>query len=239
MITVHTVPILNDNYAYVLEADNGDIAVIDPGEARPVTAFLEKKGFTPNVIFLTHHHSDHIAGAEAIQQYFRCEVVGPSAETDKIPFMDKLLDENSTAWFGDEKIQIIETPGHTLGQINYFFPENKLLFSGDTLFVMGCGRVFEGTMAQMYSSLQKLAELPNETKIYCGHEYTLPNTEFLLSVAPDNQEIKARYKTFLAMRQENEPTIPSTIGEEKRANLFLMARSAEEFSDLRKQKDRF
>lgn len=239
MITVHIIPVLNDNYAYVLEAENGDVGVIDPGEARPVVAFLEKCGLTPDIIFLTHHHHDHIGGAEEIQKYFNCHVAGPAAEIERIPFLDKPLDETTQTHFGGEDVRIIETPGHTNGQINYFFPESKLLFSGDTLFIMGCGRVFEGTMAQMHASLQKLTSLPDDTKIYCGHEYALPNTEFLLSIAPENEGIKERYKEFLALRQENLPTIPITIGEEKQTNLFLQAKTAEDFASLRKQRDRY
>lgn len=239
MINVHIVKILSDNYCYILEAENGEIAVIDPGEAEQVLRFLESRNFKPSHIFLTHHHGDHVAGKNDIQQKYHCDVYGPAAEAGKIGGIDCTLNENSDLTFGGETVKIIETPGHTLGQINFYFPESQLLFSGDTLFVMGCGRVFEGTMEQMHASLQKLSALPDQTKIYCGHEYTLANAEFLKHAAPENEHITNRYEDVKNMRNQNMPTVPSTIAQEKQTNLFLTAKTAEDFSELRKQKDRF
>ncbi len=239
MINIHIIPVLNDNYCYVLEADNGDTAIIDPGEAAPVLEFFYDTSLTPTHIFLTHHHSDHIDGVEAIRRKYPCDVYAPAAEKDKIGNIDYALDENSPPSFGNETIRVIETPGHTLGQINFYFPESALLFSGDTLFVMGCGRVFEGTMEQMYNSLQKLAQLPDETSIYCGHEYTLANAEFLKHAAPHNEAILNRYNDIKDIRSQNRPTVPSTIGQEKATNLFLSAKNSEEFAALRRQKDNF
>ena len=239
MITVHIVPILNDNYCYILEADNGDVAVIDPGESEQVLNFLFSRNLTPTHILLTHHHGDHIGGKDEIQKKYHCDIYAPAAEAQKIGSIDVKLDETSNLKFGKEQVNIIETPGHTLGQINFHFPESKLLFSGDTLFVMGCGRVFEGTMEQMHTSLQKLAILPDETKVYCGHEYTLANAEFLMHVAPDNDAVSERYAHIKDTRSHNMPSVPSTIAEEKQTNLFLNAKTAEEFSDLRRKKDSF
>ena len=237
MINVHILPILNDNYCYILEADNGDIGIVDPGESKPVLDYLNTHNLVPSHIFLTHHHADHIAGTTDIKQEYNCPIFGPEKEANKIGLLDEVLNEASELFFGNEAIEIIETPGHTLGQINFFFKESELLFSGDTLFVMGCGRVFEGTMEQMHTSLQALAILPENTKVYCGHEYTLSNAEFLASVAPENQKISQRLNEIREKRQANLATVPSTIREEKETNLFLQAKTENEFTALRRQKD--
>lgn len=238
MISVTLIPILNDNYAYVLEAENGDVGIVDPGEAGPVISYLQSKDIKPDVIFATHHHGDHIGGIGEIQEWHRCKIAGPSREMGRIPSMDILLDEFSVYHFGGEEITVLETPGHTSGHICIYFPDNKLLFSGDTLFVMGCGRLFEGTAEQMWESFEKITALPDDTKIYCGHEYTLSNAKFGLQVEPQNEQLKARYKEMTALRDQGKPTIPSTLALEKETNVFLRAGNADKFGELRTLKDR-
>jgi hydroxyacylglutathione hydrolase len=239
MINVHIVPVLSDNYAYVITNEAGDVGVIDPGEARPVKRFCDERGLTPNYIFLTHHHGDHTAGVTDLKETYGCQVIGPAAEAMQIPDMDIGVHEGHPLQFGEVEIDFIETPGHTAGQINFFFPRSKTLFSGDTLFVMGCGRVFEGTMEEMFHSLQKLKNLPDETKIYCGHEYTLANAAFARHADPDNTSLKDREKQIKDLRNKGLPTVPSTISQEKDTNPFLRAKNAEAFAKLRKEKDQF
>lgn len=238
MITVTLIPVLDDNYAYVLEADNGDVAVVDPGAAGPVIEYLERKNLTPDLIFITHHHGDHIGGIPALQEWHRCKIAGPSSEMGRIENMDILLDEFSAQTFGGESYDVLETPGHTKGHICIHFPESKLLFAGDTLFAMGCGRLFEGTAEQMWESFEKILALQDDTQIYCGHEYTLSNAEFCLKVEPENAELQARYENVKALRSKGKPTIPSTLKQEKETNVFLRAGNADTFGEYRLIKDR-
>lgn len=237
--SIEIIPILNDNYAYVLTASNGKTAIIDPGESEPVIQFCKNKNISPDYIFLTHHHGDHINGAKQLKQIYDCEIFGPGMEKDKIGILDHLLDENSTIEFGDEMAQIIETPGHTKGHIVYYFPHSKILLSGDTLFVMGCGRIFEGTMEDMYQSLTKLSALPDDTRIYCGHEYTLANAKFAADYYPKDKEIEKRLNVISNLRAKQKITIPSTIKEEKETNPFLRATSSIKFAEIRRAKDQF
>ncbi len=239
MITVHTLPILDDNYTFILEAQNGDVALVDPGDADAILDYLYERNLTPDAILITHHHHDHIGGLTKLKNRFDCMTFGPAAEAEKIGDLTITLTENSTLSFGGEKVDIIETPGHTLGHIAFHFSESGLLFCGDTLFIMGCGRVFEGTMTQMYQSLQKLAVLPDDTKVYCGHEYSLANAEFLKSTYPDDTSIQARFKQIKSAREENIPTVPGLLSVEKTTNSFLNAKNAQEFETLRRLKDNF
>lgn len=239
MISTHVIPVLNDNYAYVITTADGHCGVIDPGEARPVKRFLEENGLKPDIILLTHHHGDHVAGALDLKEAFGAKMVGPAAEADKIHGLDVGLHEGDPLKFGEVKVEIIETPGHTLGQINYFFPESKTLFSGDTLFVLGCGRVIEGSMSQMFESLRKLKALPPETQVYCGHEYTMANAKFAAHVSPDNSELINRIDTLQALRNEGKPTVPALLRDELATNPFLIAETPEGFSNLREAKDGF
>lgn len=227
MINVTLIPILSDNYAYLLEADNGQTAIIDPGEAAPIIAALEERDIKPDMILITHYHGDHVAGLDEMLAWHDCRVMG------------KNHDNQSAFKFGGEAVQVIKTPGHKSDHVCFHFPESNILLSGDTLFVMGCGRIFDGTAEELYQSLQKLAALPDDTKIYCGHEYTLSNAQFCAHAAPDNDDIQKRLIFIEALREQKEPTIPSTIGLEKKTNLFMMAKSAAEFATLRKSKDQF
>ncbi len=227
MIYVHLIPILSDNYAFLLMADNGQTAIVDPGEADPIFTLLEERNIKPDMILITHYHGDHVAGLPALQERYDCPVIG------------KNHDDQEQFIFGNETCHIIQTPGHKSDHVCFHFPHSKILFSGDTLFVMGCGRVLDGTAEELYNSLQKLAALPDNTRVYCGHEYSLSNAEFCLHIAQENKAIQARLKEVSALRATDQPTIPSTIGLEKETNVFLHAKNSTEFAALRKRKDSF
>ncbi len=237
MINVTLIPVHKDNYCYLLEGDDGSVAIVDPGEAGPVIAALEAKGLKPDVILITHHHWDHIDGTSGLLKWHPCPVAGPASETARIPQMDIFLDQDSNFKFGGEALHVLETPGHTRGAICLYFPENKLVFTGDTLFSMGCGRLFEGTPEQMWHSLQKIAALPDDTQVYCGHEYTLANAEFCLRIAPDNAKLQERVKQVRALRKQGKSTLPVLLKTEKETNVFLRAGSAKDFAKLRALKD--
>lgn len=237
MIDVTIIPVLKDNYAYLLEAKNGDTAVVDPGEADPVIEVLESRGLKLNYILNTHHHGDHIAGNDALQGKYGAKLVGPANEQDRIDGIDIPVHDGDVFSFGGDDIKAIETPGHTTGGVCYYFPRTEIVFTGDTLFSLGCGRLFEGTAEEMWNTMEKLAALPDDTKVYCGHEYTLANGEFCLTVEPENAELQKRLEEARALRDKNEPTLPSTIGLEKKTNVFLRAGSAENFAHIRELKD--
>lgn len=239
MITVTIIPTLEDNYTYLLEGANGQTAVVDPGESGPVIVALSEKGLGLDFIFNTHHHSDHIAGNRDLCNAYSARICGPAADTQRIAGMDIGLRESETFDFGGEKMQILETPGHTSGAICLYFPESEILFTGDTLFSLGCGRLFEGTPEQMWESFQKIMALPDGTKIYCGHEYTQDNGTFCLSIEPDNADLLARMDDVKRLREENKPTLPTTLGLEKKTNVLLRAGSAQRFAQLREIKNRF
>src|ERR1700733_10702128 len=189
-VTASPVPILKDNYAWLLrESSTGATAIVDPADAQPIIEAIEKAGGRLDVILLTHHHADHIAGVDEVRARFRCPVVGAVADQPRLPRLDEAVKEGDTVALGDAVARVIETPGHTRGQINFFFPDGDILLSGDTLFSLGCGRLSEGTPEEMYSSLRKLAGLPGDTKICCGHEYTEANARFALAVDPDNSAL--------------------------------------------------
>ena len=227
MIDVTLVPILNDNYAYLLEGD-GEIGIVDPGEATPILEALKTRGLSLDTVFITHYHGDHIAGLDEI-----------AAAYPDVKIMGAKHDHASSFAFAGEEVEVIETPGHKRDHVCFHFPKSQFVLSGDTLFAMGCGRVLDGTAEELYASLQKLAALPDETRVYCGHEYTLSNAKFCASVAPDDAAIMERYSEVQALRDEGKPTIPSTIGAEKASNVFLHAKSAAEFAALRTKKDSF
>ena len=227
MIDVTLIPILSDNDSYLLESDNGDIAVVDPGEAAPIIAALEERNLKPDMILITHYHGDHVAGLDELLAWRECPVMGFNH------------DDASNFEFGGEEVQVIGTPGHKRDHVSFYLPESQLVFCGDTLFVMGCGRVLDGTAEELYASLQKLASLPDDTRVYCGHEYTLSNAEFCSHIAPNDAGITARLSAVKEMRSNDQPTVPSTIVLEKETNVFLKAKSAAEFATLRLEKDNF
>jgi hydroxyacylglutathione hydrolase len=215
---------LKDNYGVLVhDPASGATAAIDAPEAAPVEAALKSTGWRLTDILVTHHHADHTDGIPALKEHHRCRVVAPQAEAARIPLVDETVRENDTVRVGGLEARVIETPGHTLGQINYFFPADKLLFAGDTLFSIGCGRVIEGNPEMMWQSLLKLRALPDDTKVYCGHEYTQANIRFARTIEPSNPALAAREQQVDKLIAAGTPTIPSTIGEEKTANPFLRA----------------
>ncbi|WP_448191423.1 hydroxyacylglutathione hydrolase [Azospirillum sp. sgz301742] len=249
---IHLVPAFNDNYIYLLREGDA-VGVVDPGDAQPVLAALEQRGWRLTHILNTHHHPDHVGGNHTLKQRFGCPVIGAAADAHRIQDMDIALAEGETASFGPHAARVIAVPGHTSGHIAFHFAEAQALFCGDTLFALGCGRLFEGTPAQMWDSLCKLRALPDDTRIYCGHEYTLSNARFAVTVDPDNRELAARAEEIKALRERGEPTIPTTLGLEKRTNPFLRADDpgvqaavgmagadpVAVFAEIRGRKDRF
>src|SRR5262245_6352636 len=215
---------LKDNYGVLVhDSDSGATAAIDAPEAAPVEAALKTTGWRLTDILVTHHHQDHTGGIAELKQRHRCRVVAPHGESARIPLVDETVRENDKARVGGREARVLETPGHTAGHIAYVFGADKLAFVGDTLFSIGCGRVIEGTPEMMWQSLLKLRALPDDTRIYCGHEYTLANIRFARTVEPDNAALRAREREVDKLLAAREPTIPSTMGAEKAANPFLRA----------------
>jgi hydroxyacylglutathione hydrolase len=240
-VTAQSVPILKDNYAWLLrDTDTGATAIVDPAEGSPIIAAIEAAGGRLDLILLTHHHADHIADTDMVRARFpSCKVVGAAADAHRLPKLDQAVREGDSVQLGNAIGRVIDTPGHTRGQINYFFPDGPVLLSGDTLFSLGCGRLIEGTAAEMFNSLGKLATLPDETLVCCGHEYTESNAKFALTVEPNNKALIARAEEAHKQRAAGKPTIPSRLGDEKRANPFLLAKDATALADVRGKKDRF
>ncbi len=239
-VTAEPVPILSDNYAWMLrDAASGAVAIVDPADPDPIIAAIERAGGRLDMILLTHHHADHVAGTDAVRARFNCPVVGAAADAHRLPRLDQAVREGDTVRFGGAEAQVIDTPGHTRGQINFFFPDGGVLLSGDTLFSLGCGRLIEGTAEEMFASLRKLAALPADTLVCCGHEYTASNARFALTVEPDNAALRARAEEVRRQREANQPTVPSRLGDEMAANPFLRAPDAASFARVRAQKDAF
>jgi hydroxyacylglutathione hydrolase len=239
MITVTTIPILQDNYTYLVETSDGVTAIIDPGEAAPIMRTLELLDLKLDYILNTHHHGDHVAGNFALKDKYGAKILAPEKEKDRIKMVDVGLSEGSALKLGKEEVKIIETPGHTKGGICFFFKNSRALFTGDTLFSLGCGRLIEGTAEEMWGSLQKILMLPDTTNIYCGHEYTKNNGEFCLSVEPDNTDLQNRMTEVRNLRNSGQPTLPVRLDLEKKTNVFLRAGNAKRFAELRQMKDMF
>ncbi len=215
---------LKDNYGVLLnDPASGATAAIDAPEAAPVEAAVRAAGWRLTDILVTHHHADHTGGIAELKARHRCRVVAPHGEAARIPAVDETVRENDEVRVGAIKARVFETPGHTAGHISYFFPADKLAFVGDTLFSIGCGRVIEGTPEMMWESLLKLRGLPDDTRLYCGHEYTRANIRFAKMIEPANAALRAREQEVDKLIAADKPTIPSTIGEEKAANPFLRA----------------
>lgn len=219
-------PCLSDNYCVLLHApDTGETAAIDAPAADTIKAALSRNNWRLTHILTTHHHNDHTGANLALKDFYGCQVWGPESEADRIPGIDIGVTEQSALTFAGHRIQVIETPGHTLGHIAYYLPDDKLAFTGDTLFALGCGRMFEGVPETMWRSLAKLAALPGDTTIYCGHEYTIANGRFALSIEPENEALKSRMIDIEHLRAAGQPTLPTTITAELATNPFLRTTS--------------
>lgn len=254
MLDIRQIPVLNDNYVYLVhEPESAATAVVDPAVAAPVLAEAERLGWTITHILNTHHHGDHVGGNREIQAETGCTIVGPRADTARIPGIQVEVGDGDTYALGGATAEVFDVPGHTSGHIAFWFADDDALFCGDTLFALGCGRVFEGTHAQMWDSLTKLRALPDSARVFCAHEYTQANARFALSVDGANTDLTARAKAVDDARARGEPTVPSRLGEEKRTNPFLRADDpalaaalglegatpARVFSEVRSRKDNF
>jgi len=260
------IPCLSDNYGYLIhDPDAGVTAAIDTPEVGPIKAALKAHGWTLTHILNTHHHYDHAGGNEQLKAETGCTVIGPKGEADAIPTLDQAVGEGDALTFGNHQVRILDVPGHTRGHIAYYFSDigngpdkshgkgQGAAFVGDALFALGCGRVFEGTHDQMWTSLQKLMALPDDTAVYCAHEYTAANAKFAITIEPGNKALTDRIKDIEAKRAKGLPTVPTSIGLEKQTNPFLRPMSPEVqqqvglagaplldvFSETRKRKDNF
>lgn len=228
MLQIEQIPCLSDNYVYLVhEPAQGLTAVVDPAETAPVLAALAAHGWRLTHILNTHHHYDHVGGNLELKAATGCKIVGPRADRERIPGLDEEVADGDTYAFGARTAKVFDVPGHTRGHIAYWFGEDAALFCGDTLFALGCGRLFEGTPVQMWDSLSKLRALPGDTRVYCAHEYTQSNGRFALSVEPGNAALVARMQEVDRRRAANEPTVPSRLAEELATNPFLRPDSAE------------
>jgi len=253
-LEIALVPLLRDNYGYLLhERASGLTGVVDPSEVEPVLEAAAARGWTLTHVLNTHHHPDHTGGNAGLKAATGARVVGPAYDRARIPAIDEAVDEASGYGFGKARAEVLFIPGHTRGHIAFWFKASRALFCGDTLFSLGCGRMFEGEPVMMWNSLSKLRALPDETRVYCGHEYTEANARFALTVDPDNPALRTRAEAVKALRAEGRVTIPSLLGEEKAANPFLRADDpglarrvgragatpAEVFGEVRRRKDAF
>lgn len=221
---IHQFPCLKDNYGVLVHDREGGVTLsIDAPEAAAVTQALDARGWTLTHILATHHHADHTAGIAGLKSATRCTVIGPRDEQARIPGLDHAVAEPDALRLGSLNIQVIDTPGHTIGHISYWIPEARIAFVGDTLFSMGCGRVLEGTAEMMWNSLQKIARLPEETELYCGHEYTVSNAKFGISIEPGNMDLAARLAESEVLRGDGLATLPTRVDRELATNVFLRA----------------
>jgi len=227
-LSIHMFPCLADNYGYLLhDADSGATAAVDTPDAGEILAQLDAKRWRLTHILNTHHHADHAGGNLALKQKTGCTIVGPRADAARIPGIDVAVGEGDIVELGAHRATVFDTPGHTRGHIVYHFADAHAAFVGDTLFAMGCGRLFEGTPVQMWSSLGKILSWPDDTRIYCAHEYTQSNARFALTVEPQNPALRARADAVAKLRAAGKPTVPTTLGEEKATNPFLRAASTD------------
>jgi hydroxyacylglutathione hydrolase len=253
-LEIHQFPCLSDNYGFLIHDDGaGMTACIDTPEVAPILRALDEKGWKLTHSLNTHWHPDHAGGNEAIRQKTGCAIIGPAGEQGRIPGIERAVGEGDILDLGGHAVRVFDVPGHTSGHIAYWLPDDGVAFVGDTLFALGCGRLFEGTADQMWTSLRKLMSLPPETSVYCAHEYTQSNARFALTVDPENPALRERAKRIDALRAEGRFTVPTTIGDELRTNPFLRAEDpslqraigmegadpVEVFAETRRRKDRF
>ena len=239
-VTAQPVAILKDNYAWLLrDSATGATAIVDPADAAPCIKAIEAAGGRLDLILLTHHHADHTAGTDEVRARFGCKVVGAAADAHRLPKLDVAVKEGDSVALGSASARVIDTPGHTRGQINFYFADGAVLLSGDTLFSLGCGRLIEGTAQEMWDSLKKLMALPGNTLVCCGHEYTESNARFALAVDSNNAALKARVAQMEKQRAAGQPSVPSVMSDEIAANPFLNAGNVTTFVERRAHKDRF
>ena len=237
---VYQIPCLTDNYIYILRDEKTKkTAVIDPSLFDPVNRFLENKKWSLDFIFNTHHHFDHTGGNRELKAKWKCQIYGYEGDSHRIPAIDIKLKKESEFLFGNITFKTLFTPGHTLGHIVFWVPEEKKLFCGDTLFAIGCGRLFEGSAEQMFKSLQDIKRLPKDTAIYCAHEYSEKNAQFALLLDPKNEVLKARALKIKTLRKKGQPTVPFLFLEDLETNPFLLAKTLEKFAQIRKLRDNF
>ena len=237
---IEIIPCLKDNYSYLIIDESKKICcVIDPSESNPIIEYLDKNKIDLKFILNTHHHFDHVGGNKRLKEKYKAQVIGFKEDKNRIPGIDILVDDQEIWKYENFEAKIMHIPGHTLGHICFYFYNDRSVFTGDTLFSLGCGRLFEGTYAQMYESLQKIKNLPQDTKVYCGHEYTMQNSNFCISHDKNNQNLKKKIEEIKKKAQNNLPTIPSTIKDELECNIFLRSDNIENFSKLRDLKDNF
>ena len=219
---ITAIPCLSDNYAYIINDNIQNIVgVVDPSESKPIISFLKKQNLKLDYILNTHHHFDHVGGNLEIKKIYNAKVVGFVGDKHRIPGIDITLKDNEKWNFGNTPVQILHIPGHTLGHICFFFEKEKTAFTGDTLFSLGCGKIFEGDHKQMLNSLNKIKKLPEDTMIYCGHEYTYKNAKFCMKYDVGNLDLKKKFEKIEKLRSKNLPTVPSKLSDELKSNIFL------------------
>jgi hydroxyacylglutathione hydrolase len=239
-LEIVAVPAFADNYLWLVhDKESGETAVVDPGDPAPVLAEADKQGWRITTILNTHWHGDHTGGNLAIKEATGATIIGPEGENGRVPGLDQASGEGDVIRIGAHEAEVWEVPGHTVGHIAYVFRQDRVAFVGDTMFAMGCGRLFEGSAEQMHGSLKRLAELPPETRLYCAHEYTLANARFAAHAFPENKEISDRLRQVEQERRADRATVPTTVAEERATNPFLLARDVEQFADLRRAKDNY
>ena len=239
-LEIVAVPAFADNYLWLVHvAVSGDTAVVDPGDPAPVLAEAERRGWRISMILNTHWHPDHTGGNLAVREATGAEIWGPVGENGRVPGLQHPLAEGDSVSIGSHRAEVWEVPGHTLGHIAYLFRDDAVAFVGDTMFAMGCGRLFEGTPEQMHASLGRLASLPEETRLYCAHEYTLSNARFAAHAFPGDAAIEARLAEVEAARAAGTPTVPTSVAAERATNPFLRARDSAHFAEIRRAKDQY
>lgn len=253
-VDVQIIAIFNDNYSYILHSSDDQFTIaIDPADPRRVANAIDERQGKLDIILNTHHHDDHISGNKLLKARYSSKIIGPEADRPRISDLDSGVNDGDVLSLGGMTVQVIATPGHTLGHVAFYVPEAEALFAGDTLFSLGCGRLFEGTAAQMWSSLRKLRALPGGTQLYCGHEYTASNAAFALSIDPNNTALQSRAAEIQSLRSRGRPTVPVSLAIERATNPFLRAddadlaaeigmtgaEPADVFAELRQRKDRY